>query len=243
MTSMQTSAVATILLLAAAAAATASQPGYDRYQPIVDRKPFGALLPPGPPPGQDPNQAGQPSFAESLRLSMIVEEEDTGFQRIGFVDKRTNRGYTLGVGEAEDGYEVVSADFEKEEAVLRQGGETAMIKLSSGEVTKLGPDGKPVAGAPAAAPAMTPPMPGGQQPAQPAGNMSYAERRRMRQLQMQQQMQQAQQQPKYTGEELAKHLSEYKLEVIRQGLPALPIPLTADEDNQLVKEGVLPPVQ
>ena len=46
---------------------------------------------------------------------------------------------------------------------------------------------------------------------------------------------------KYSGEELNKHLSEYKLEVIRQGLPPLPIPLTKDEDDKLVREGVLPP--
>ena len=50
-------------------------------------------------------------------------------------------------------------------------------------------------------------------------------------------------QPKYTGEELEKHLKEYQMEVIRQGLPPLPIPLTPDMDDQLVKEGVLPPAQ
>ena len=31
------------------------------------------------------------------------------------------------------------------------------------------------------------------------------------------------------------------MEVIRQGLPPLPIPLTPEQDSQLVKEGVLPP--
>ncbi|HPG01029.1 MAG TPA: hypothetical protein PLE77_13295, partial [Kiritimatiellia bacterium] len=49
-------------------------------------------------------------------------------------------------------------------------------------------------------------------------------------------------QPKYTGEELERHLQEYQMEVIRQGLPPLPIPLTPEMDNQLVNEGVLPPV-
>ncbi|MEM7395303.1 MAG: hypothetical protein AAF492_23470, partial [Verrucomicrobiota bacterium] len=47
--------------------------------------------------------------------------------------------------------------------------------------------------------------------------------------------------PKYTGEELKKHLQDYNMQVIRQGLPPLPIALTPDQDSQLVDEGVLPP--
>ena len=47
----------------------------------------------------------------------------------------------------------------------------------------------------------------------------------------------------YTGEELEKHLNEYQMDVIRQGLPPLPIPLTPEMDQQLVNEGVLPPQQ
>jgi len=33
------------------------------------------------------------------------------------------------------------------------------------------------------------------------------------------------------------------MEVIRQGLPPLPIPLTPEMDAQLVSEGVLPPME
>jgi hypothetical protein len=47
--------------------------------------------------------------------------------------------------------------------------------------------------------------------------------------------------PKYTGEELQKHLENYQLEVIRQGLPPLPIPFTPEMDRKLVEEGILPP--
>ena len=46
----------------------------------------------------------------------------------------------------------------------------------------------------------------------------------------------------YSGEELEKHLQNYQMEVIRQGLPPLPVQLTADRDAQLVSEGFLPPV-
>jgi len=48
---------------------------------------------------------------------------------------------------------------------------------------------------------------------------------------------------KPTGEELEKHLRDYQMDVIRKGLTPLPIPLTQEMDDQLVKEGVLPPVQ
>lgn len=44
-----------------------------------------------------------------------------------------------------------------------------------------------------------------------------------------------------SGEALEKHLQEYQMQLIRQGQPPLPIPLTPDMDNQLVNEGILPP--
>ena len=48
--------------------------------------------------------------------------------------------------------------------------------------------------------------------------------------------------PIYTGEELERHLQDYQMEVIRQGLPPLPVQLTPDRDAQLVAEGLLPPL-
>lgn len=92
----------------------------------------------------DPNTTSiQPasavSFAQSLRLSMIIDQE-SGPKKIGFVDGRTKKSYTLSEGESEDGIEMVSADFHHEVAVLRCGAEMALIKLSSGEVKNISPD-------------------------------------------------------------------------------------------------------
>ena len=42
--------------------------------------------------------------------------------------------------------------------------------------------------------------------------------------------------------EVRENLREYQMEVIRSGMPPLPIPLTEEMDAQLVAEGVLPPV-
>ena len=44
-------------------------------------------------------------------------------------------------------------------------------------------------------------------------------------------------------EEIRANLQEYQMEVIRQGMPPLPIPLTQEMDDQLVAEGVLDPME
>jgi DNA segregation ATPase FtsK/SpoIIIE-like protein len=209
--------------LAIAANAASADFDFSRYQIILDRKPFGEL----PIAAQiDPNAPPPVSFAQGLRLSMIIEEDDTGDMRVGFVDTRSNKSYTLGVGESQDGIRLESASWENEEAILSQGGEMALIKLQSGEVQTI--TGRDAQNRIDQAASTRP---------------SYAERRKMRQQQMQQEAAALNQQPKYTGDELAKHLYEYQMEVIRQGLPPLPIPLTPEQDQQLVTEGVLPPLQ
>ena len=198
--------------------------GFERYKIILDRKPFGDLPLPV---AIDPNAAPAISFAQGLRLSMITEDTESGEMKVGFVDTRSNKSYTMGVGESEDGIELVSADWDKEEAILRQGSEMALIKLQSGVVESINPADQQAR----------------LQQAQQAGSTrpSYAERRKLRQQQMEQEAEAAKAPPKYSGDELAKHLYDYQMEVIRQGLPPLPIPLTPEQDAQLVKEGVLPP--
>jgi hypothetical protein len=44
-------------------------------------------------------------------------------------------------------------------------------------------------------------------------------------------------------EEVRENLRQYQMEVIRAGMPPLPIPLTPEMDDQLVAEGVLPPAE
>jgi hypothetical protein len=50
--------------------------------------------------------------------------------------------------------------------------------------------------------------------------------------------------PTLTGEALQNHLEQYQMDLIRAGGekgPPLPMELTPEMDDQLVKEGVLPP--
>lgn len=209
------------ILCAAAVEATQTAFPFDRYQVILQRKPFGELPAPEPPP--PPPQPQADSFAKSLRLSMIVDVNDGESMKVGFVDTRTGRSYLLMPGESQDGIEVVSASWKDEEAILKQGAEMALIKIASGEVRAIGPGQQP---------------PGGPV-AQSAARPSWEERRRARAAPPP--PPEPPPQPKFTGAELEKHLQEYQLEVIRQGLPPLPIPLTPEMDARLVAEGILPP--
>ena len=217
--------LATVLgawLLAQSAAAAPTPFPFERYQVILDRKPFGAL--PAPEVVTAPTPQAE-SFAKSLRLSTIIELDD-GSIKVGFVDTRSNRSYLMAAGESLDGIEVISANWKDEEAVLRQGEDMALIKLGTGETRALAPGGQRTpTGAQAAAPQITRP--------------TWEERRRARAAL--QPPPEPPPQPKYSGEELTKHLQEYQLEVIRQGLPPLPLPLTPEMDARLVSEGVLPP--
>ena len=196
----------------------ADTPDFSKYQVILDRKPFGVAPPP-----EVVEQVFTPenSFAKTLRMCALLED-DNGI-RIGLIDQSNNKNFFLSVGQTEEGVELVSANYEDEEAVIRKGAEMAVIKLQSGEIQPLSPAEQQAR--------MNAPQ--GRRP-------SYAERRQMRQ---QQRAAEPPPKPMYTGAELEKHLNEYQMDVIRQGLPPLPIPLTPEMDQQLVNEGVLPPMQ
>lgn len=70
--------------------------------------------------------------------------------------------------------------------------------------------------------------------------MSYAERRRLR---IEEMRKRAQESRNLSEEEVEKRLREYQMKLIREGKTPLPIPITEEMDAQLVKEGILPPVE
>ena len=214
-----------MLVLAGAVGAwgdvVASRPFSD-YQVILDRKPFGA----------PPDRSAEPervvpvseSFAAQMVMSGIYELDD-GNLEVAVVDKKNNGYFTLLVGETnEQGIELVDADYEKEEAVLKKGEEVVVLTM----------------GGTASSQVLTTTEREDRMKQAETRRMSYAERRRQRMLERQKPVEVPK--PIYTGEELEKHLQDYQMEVIRQGLPPLPVQLSADRDAQLVQEGFLPPV-
>ncbi len=100
--------------------------GFDRYMEIIRRAPFGEVAPPEESavmPVPDPAE----SFAKDLEMRAIV---DDGIKlRVGFLDKRQQKNIYLSPGESVDGIELVSVDYDNEEAVLRKGNETTTFTL------------------------------------------------------------------------------------------------------------------
>lgn len=201
--------ISILILLGATCLRLAAEEGFERYQVIIDQHPF----------GEEPAEAEtvqislSQSFAKNLRLSMLFEGPD-GDVRAGIVDTVQKKSYILGIGEIENGLELVEADLTASEAMLRKGNEMALFKMESD---------KPE------------PIPKSQQTSR---RSSYAQRRRslLKKIDDQKPAE-----PRLTGEALRKHLEQVQMNAIREGLPPLPMPLTPEMDAQLVSEGVLDP--
>jgi hypothetical protein len=192
------------------------------YEVILARKPFGTP----PERVQEPERVipVHESFAAQMVLSGIYELDD-GNLRVAVVDKKDNSYFSLMVGEKGDGgVELLDADYEKEEAVLKKGDEVVVLRMSGTSGTQV---------------LSTTERQDRMKQAEER-RMSYAERRRQRMLARQKPVEVPK--PIYSGEDLERHLQDYQMEVIRQGLPPLPVQLTPDRDAQLVAEGLLPPV-
>ena len=203
------------ILFVSALSCAAAVTGFERYQLILDRHPFGDV----PLEGDLAIVPADQSFARNMRLSMMFERTD-GSIRVGFVDSTSNKSYILGIGETQDGLELIEANIQSSEAMLRKGNEVVLFKLEAGtpaqQVTKA---------------------------QQNTRQQSYTDRRKalLQKIEDQRKPEEPPPQPRLTGEALRKHLEGVQMDAIRNGLPPLPIPLTPEMDAQLVNEGVLPP--
>ncbi len=131
-----------------------STPSFDRYQIILDRKPFGAA-PPAPEPPPPPPGPEAPPWADSYRLVSVTQVEG-GDVRVGILDRRNNKAVVLRIGEMQEGIELLTADVAEESAQLRKNGETATMNLQGATAGE-----RPSAPAtPAAGARPTPPRPG-----------------------------------------------------------------------------------
>lgn len=217
---------------------------FARYQGILDRKPFGE-----PPP--DPSQQGGTNamaaadlFTKTFKM-VAIKQEQNGRIRVGFVNQAAaKKSYYLMVGEtSDDGIELVDADFELESALLKKDNQSSWIYMNSSPQK------------PEVVPAGTTP------PSFSSSSMAKAVQQKRVSLYSELLRRRREgggssdgspsgdtQTPpkppdgKMSGEQLEKHLKEYQMEAIRKGLKPLPIPLTKEMDDQLVSEGVLPPI-
>jgi len=195
---------------------------FSDYQIILDREPFGT--PPEIEPEPERIIPASESFAAQMVLSGIYELED-GNLRATITDKKDNSYFSLMVGETDAvGIELIDVDYEKGEVVLKKGEEVVVLSMNGNAGTQV----------------LNTTERKDREETAKARRLSYAERRRARQLARQKPLEIPK--PTYTGKELEKHLQEYQMEVIRGGMPPLPVQLTPERDAQLVAEGFLPPV-
>jgi hypothetical protein len=211
---------------------------FSRYQVILDRRPFGEA-PEQPEVVVQPARPTGPSLVDNMRLvAMTMSQGDI---RVGLVDGNVQppRTYFLFVGDEEAGIRVVSADYEAETATVARDGQQRLLRMGGGASTASGGRPGSAAGATAAAGARPGVGPGGGRSRTPVrGTMTEGRRQRLEEEQRR-----LEQVPELTGAVLERHLQEYNLQAIREGMPPLPIPLTPEQDAQLVAEGVLPPVE
>ena len=206
---------------------------FSRYQVIIDRKPFGDA-PVAPPVAPTTNiNPNAPDWLKDYRLTMLTEETD-GTLTLGLVNNKTKASVVLSEGEENpiEGIRFLSGNYESIEVQIQKGAEIRTLTANdnqSGAATSPAPRGAP---APRTA----------ANPASSAG-ASYAQRRSARQkalADLRKKQEDAQlAAPKYTPAEMQEHLQNYQMEVLRRGLPPLPVEISPEMENQLIDEGVL----
>jgi len=98
----------------------------DRYQPILDRHPFGALSASSTSAVPTDVSTTTPLF----RLSALMDSD--GGQQAGLVDVQKNRTLYLSTGQTEEGVTLLSVNIEKEEVKIQKEGQIFSLKMESG---------------------------------------------------------------------------------------------------------------
>ena len=110
---------------AALAAHAVTTTDFSRYQVILDRKPFGEVAPIVVPGAAD--LATVESFVKDYEMKAIIDDGDK--IQVCVLNKKTNKHIYLDIGQEIGGMQLVSVNYDKEEAVLKMGIETTVIKL------------------------------------------------------------------------------------------------------------------
>jgi hypothetical protein len=198
-----------------------------RYELILEREPFGQELiveEPTVTPEREIALANAAAKAaeKELRLCFIFET-NRGEIRAGFQNKTAKPGdpksIMLGVGESFRGMKLLAVNLEESSATLDRDGVRVNFSLAKAPVavsknTAVASPRRFGSGF------RSPSKPAEPTPKEPQLSPEQQAQRRA---------------------EIQENLRQYQMEVIRTGMPPLPIPLTKEMDDQLVAEGVLPP--
>ncbi len=100
---------------------------FTRYQGILDRKPFGEVAPIVVPGTGTTDLVTAESFIKDYEMKAIIDDGDK--IQVCLLDKKANKHIYLDIGQEVSGMQLVSVNYDKEEAVLKMGIETTIIKL------------------------------------------------------------------------------------------------------------------
>ncbi len=202
------------------------------YQIILDKQLLGRPPPPprAEPPPPEPPAPATPGWANEYRMTMITYDDFSQSIRVGLQNVRDNSGFLLIKGETYPGhrYVLVDGDIHRGQATISFQGQQHRFSLESGP--------EPTDSTPSSA------RGGRTRPSPPSQPEPARVRRVPRPPQRQDQNEEPEQQSRFQSpEELQAHLENVQMDAIRTGKPPLPIPLTQEMDDELVREGVLPP--
>lgn len=112
---------------AALAAPAVTTTDFSRYQVVIDRKPFGEVAPIAAAVTGATDQVAIESFVKDYEMKAIIDDGDK--LQVCLLDKKINKHLYLDIGQEVSGMQLVSVNYDKEEAVLKMGTETTVIKL------------------------------------------------------------------------------------------------------------------
>ncbi len=240
-----------LVLAPALAFAQAQAPDRGRYQPIVDAKPFGDVaeqVSAADAAKAAEEQKQKEEIAQKFRMVGITDYPD-GTRKIAFLDETQGvASYLLGIGESENGFTLVEADYDAEWATLTKDGLTFTLGLGKGLIDKPTPAAEPPTPAPAPAAARRV-LPQASAKAAPAKAGSFSARLRRREAaKVQAEAERREAIAKGIAAENAKIIQaqsqaqaarRIQIERIKRGLPPTePITLTPAEDAELEAAGV-----
>lgn len=126
-----------------AAFALPETPPREHYQPIVDAKPFGDVakqVSAEEAAKAAEEQKQKEEIAQKFRMVGITDYPD-GTRKIAFLDETQGvASYLLGIGESENGFTLVEADYDAEWATLTKDGLTFTLGLGKGLIDKPAPE-------------------------------------------------------------------------------------------------------
>ena len=201
----------------------------DKYQIIIDRQPFGReLISPEPSVSSIKSEAEAIAAAKAaekeLRLCFIFETTK-GLIRAGFQNKIVKAGepksIMLGVGDTFKGMKLVDVNIQESTATLDRNGVMIMFSLNKSAKNTLG-NSKTTS-------------------TRKFNSGFRSSNTNDKEIKKEVNVKLTVQQQEQRKQEIQESLRQYQMDVIRAGLPPLPVPLTRQMDDQLVAEGVLPP--